>query len=143
MVSDKQSVGMPQVGVGAVVFRDDAVLLVKRGQPPDAGQWAIPGGKVRAGETLQQAAEREILEETGITIRAGEPVFTFDLIEKDADDNLRWHYVVVDLVANYLKGEIRAGDDAREAGWFGRGQLADITVNPLTRKMLETRFDFV
>jgi ADP-ribose pyrophosphatase len=143
MVSDKQSVGMPQVGVGAVVFRDDAVLLVKRGQPPYAGQWAIPGGKVRAGETLQQAAEREILEETGITIRAGEPVFTFDLIEKDADDNLRWHYVVVDLVANYLKGEIRAGDDAREAGWFGRGQLADITVNPLTRKMLETRFDFV
>ncbi|MBW2439133.1 MAG: NUDIX domain-containing protein, partial [Deltaproteobacteria bacterium] len=58
------------VAVGAIVFENDRVLLVRRGQPPSQDLWAIPGGRVKLGETLQEAAEREILEETGITIRA-------------------------------------------------------------------------
>ena len=69
----------PQVGVGAVVFHDGAVLLVQRRNPPCADEWAIPGGKVRLGETLQEAAEREILEDTGLHIKAGEPVYAFVL----------------------------------------------------------------
>jgi len=63
----------PRVAVGAVVFKGGDVLLVQRGQPPAEGTWAIPGGSVRIGETLPQAAEREILEETGVIIRATEP----------------------------------------------------------------------
>jgi 8-oxo-dGTP diphosphatase len=66
-----------------VVFKGDAVLLVQRGNPPSRGMWAIPGGSVRLGETLQTAAEREILEETGVVIRAGDPVLVFDAIEQD------------------------------------------------------------
>jgi ADP-ribose pyrophosphatase len=53
----------PQVGVGAVVVHQGRVLLVQRGRPPGEGLWAIPGGRQRLGETLQQAAEREIREE--------------------------------------------------------------------------------
>src|SRR5690606_38422498 len=60
---------LPHVGVGAVVFRGDAVLLVLRGRSPNQGEWAIPGGKIRWCETLQAAAEREVLEETGERIR--------------------------------------------------------------------------
>ena len=142
MSPDEQAECLPRVGVGAVVFRNEAVLLVMRGQPPCAGEWAIPGGKVRPGETLQQAAEREIREETGIRIRAGEPVFSFDLIERDPDGRLRWHYVIVDLQAEYLDGEIRAGDDARQAGWFEREALSDITLNSQTRELLRKRFAF-
>jgi len=141
-MADAHSGCLPRVGVGAVVFRNDTVLLVRRGQPPGAGEWAIPGGKVRAGESLQQAAEREIREETGIRIRAGEPVFCFDLIETDPDGRVRWHYVIVDLQAEYRDGEIRAGDDASEAGWFPREALADLPLHARTRQLLQSRFGF-
>ena len=133
----------PQVGVGAVVFHDGAVLLVRRRNPPCADEWAIPGGKVRLGETLQQAAEREILEETGIQIKAGEPIYAFDLIENDASGQVRWHYAIIDLQAEYISGEIRAGDDATAAAWFKPDDLAGATLNPTTLKLLQTQFDFV
>ncbi|MEJ2508717.1 MAG: NUDIX hydrolase [Gammaproteobacteria bacterium] len=131
----------PQVGVGAVVFRDERVLLVLRGQAPNAGQWAIPGGRVRWGETLQAGAEREILEETGVRIRAGEPVFAFEVIE-DEDGACATHYVVVDLAAQYLEGEPRAGDDAAEARWVSAAELAALPVNETTRRLLRSRYDF-
>jgi len=132
----------PQVGVGAVVFHDGAVLLVQRRNPPCANEWAIPGGKVRLGETLQQAAEREILEETGIRIKAGEPVYAFDLIEGDATGDVRWHYAIIDLQAEYLGGEIRAGNDATAAAWFRPEDLKRIPLNATTRKLLKSRFGF-
>ena len=133
----------PQVGVGAVVFHDGAVLLVQRRNPPCANEWAIPGGKVRLGETLQQAAEREILEETGIHIKAGEPVYAFDLIENDASGKVCWHYAIIDLQAEYLHGEIQAADDASAAAWFKPEELANVTVNSTTLKLLQTQFCFV
>ena len=63
----------PQSAVGAIVIRDDEVLLVKRNKPPGRGLWSIPGGSIELGETLQEAAEREIREETGVIIRAKNP----------------------------------------------------------------------
>ncbi|MBN2246845.1 MAG: NUDIX domain-containing protein, partial [Candidatus Aminicenantes bacterium] len=69
-MSSRDSFSAPQVGVGAVVIKDEKILLVKRKNPPQKGQWAIPGGKVEFGETMQKAAEREILEETGLIIHA-------------------------------------------------------------------------
>lgn len=122
----------PVLGVGAVVRRGAAVLLVQRGNPPFQGQWAIPGGRVRFGEALQAAAERELLEETGVRIRAGEPVYTFEHIEPAAD----CHYVVVDLAGEYLEGEPSAGDDAAAAAWVDLAELESLTVNVATRRCL-------
>ncbi len=133
---------VPRVGVGAVVFHEGRVLLVQRRDPPAAGEWAIPGGKVRLGETLQQAAEREIREETGLTIRAGEPVWAFDLIERDPDGRVRWHYVIVDLQADYLAGEAVARDDALAVRWVSAAELAGLPVNASTRRLLRERFAF-
>ena len=133
----------PQVGVGAVVFREGAVLLVQRRNPPCADEWAIPGGKVRLGETLQQAAEREILEETGIQIKAGDPVYAFDLIENDDSGAVRWHYAIIDLQADYIGGEIHAGDDAIAAAWVKPEELTTIAVNSTTRRLLKTKFGFM
>ena len=132
----------PRVAVGAVVFRADRILLVRRGQPPSEDLWAIPGGSVEIGETLQEAAEREILEETGITIRAGKPVYTFDSIQRDGDGKIRFHYVIVDLDADYISGDPIAGDDAIEARWVTEHEINDLRVSAPTLKLLKEKFGF-
>ena len=132
----------PRAAVGAVVFHNAQVLLVRRGQAPAEGLWAIPGGSVKIGETLQQAAEREIFEETGVTIIAGDPVFTFDVIERDAEDRIRFHYVVVDLAAEYVAGIPRAGDDASQARWVSAEDAQRLALNATTRRLLQKRFGF-
>lgn len=132
----------PRVAVGAIVFNNNCVLLVRRGQPPSEDLWAIPGGSVEIGETLQEAAEREILEETGITIRAREPVYTFDAIERDGTGKIRFHYVIVDLGADYVTGDPKAGDDAVEARWVTAQEINDLQVSAPTLKLLKTKFGF-
>jgi ADP-ribose pyrophosphatase len=132
----------PRLAVGAVVFKDDRVLLVRRGQPPARNLWAIPGGSVEIGETLQQAAEREIREETGIRIRAAKPIYTFDVIERDESEGIRFHYVIVDLLADYVSGELSAGDDAVEARWVSADEINSLAVNSTTLQLLKTKFGF-
>jgi 8-oxo-dGTP diphosphatase len=126
----------PVVAVGAVVVREGRVLLVKRGQPPSKGMWAIPGGRVELGETLQEAAEREIKEETGLNIRAGDPVHLFDVILRDDSGSVRYHYVIVDLLADYVTGTLQPGDDAQEARWVAPGELDELLVNRTTLEVL-------
>ncbi len=132
----------PRVAVGAVVFKDDKVLLVRRAKPPAEHVWAIPGGSVEIGESLREAAEREILEETGVTIRALEPVYTFDVIDRDAGGGVRFHYVIIDLTAEYIQGVPLAGDDASAASWFSSDELATVNVNTRTRELLKSKFRF-
>ena len=132
----------PLVAVGAVVFKNNCVLLVRRGQAPSEGLWAIPGGSVEIGETLQEAAEREILEETGIKIRAGKPIYTFDVIDRDQDGKIRFHYVIIDLAADYVSGEPAAGDDAAEARWVSVHEVNALAVSPPTLNLLKTKFEF-
>jgi 8-oxo-dGTP diphosphatase len=130
----------PQLGCGAIVRRHDSVLLVKRGQPPRAGLWAIPGGKVHAGESLRTAVEREILEETSIAIRAGQMVYHLEYIEHDEAGVLAFHYVVLDFAGEYLSGEPCAGDDAEEAAWVRFDELAALALTDSTREALHTLF---
>ena len=132
----------PQVAVGAIVFKEDKVLLVLRGKPPAEKQWSIPGGCVELGETLQEAAEREITEETGIVIQAKKPIYTFDVIERDEDGHIRFHYVIVDLAADYVSGELRAGDDAVDVCWVSHNDLNNLNVSDATRKLLALCYGF-
>ena len=141
-MSSREYPDHPRVGVGAVVLREGRILLVRRGAAPAQGLWAIPGGGLKLGETLQEGAEREILEETGITIRAGEPVYTCDSFEKDADGRFRFHYVIVDLAADYVSGEARGGDDALEARWVSPTEMQELPVTKSTLRLL-TQIGFV
>ncbi len=129
----------PIVGVGAIVIKDGRVLLVQRAAPPSQGLWAIPGGSLEAGETLQQGAEREIREETGITIRAGEPVYAFDFLQYDDEKRLQYHFVIVDVEGEYLEGEVKAADDALAARWISPAELAGLPVSANTLKILRSR----
>ncbi len=132
----------PKVGVGAIVFRDGNVLLVRRGQEPSKGLWSIPGGKVELGESLQRAVEREIFEETGIIIHANEPIYTFDLVEHDDAGRVKYHYVIVDLIADYIEGEIQAGDDAIDARWVSPREIEKLKMSQRTVELLKRHFSF-
>jgi ADP-ribose pyrophosphatase len=134
--------GHPALAVGAVVFKNQHVLLVKRGNAPAKGMWAIHGGRVKLGETLKQGAEREILEETGIRIKAGKPVYTFEVIERDKTGTIRFHYYIVDLACEYKGGQIKPGDDAVDAQWIGENDLKHLHVNPETRRLLRQTYGF-
>ena len=111
-------------------------MLVKRGKDPHRGQWAIPGGSVKLGETLQEAAEREIQEETGLIVKAKDPIYTFDLIERDPRGQIRFHYVIVDLMADLIGGNLRPSDDAVDAKWFGPQQIKKGVATESTIKFL-------
>ena len=131
----------PLVAVGAVVFHQNHVLLVKRAKPPSQGKWSIPGGVVNLGETLQEAAEREILEETGLFVKAGDPIFAFDVVEHDDDGRIRFHYVIVDLMAVYVRGDPHAGDDAKEVRWVSPEDLPLLDLSEKTRQFLADHFN--
>nr|VFJ47803.1 MAG: ADP-ribose pyrophosphatase YjhB, NUDIX family [Candidatus Kentron sp. DK]VFJ64251.1 MAG: ADP-ribose pyrophosphatase YjhB, NUDIX family [Candidatus Kentron sp. DK] len=129
----------PIAAVGAVVFKGDSVLLVRRGQPPNQGRWAIPGGCLHLGEDFRTAAEREIREETGIRIRARHPIYIFDVIERDEQGRVRYHYVITDLLADYVSGQPTAGDDAVEARWVTPDEFDTLPVSEETVKLLRGR----
>ena len=126
----------PVVGIGAVVVHEGRVLLVRRGAAPSRGLWAVPGGSLELGETLQQGAEREILEETGVAIRAREPIYAFDFFERDGDGRIRFHFVIVDLAADYVAGDVQGADDALEARWLAPEDLEGLPVSRNTMKLL-------
>ena len=126
----------PVVGVGAVVIHEGRVLLVRRGVAPSRGLWAVPGGALELGETLQQGAEREILEETGVAIRAREPICAFDFFERDGDGRIRFHFVIVDVAADYIRGDVKGADDALEARWLSPEDLEGLPVSRNTLKLL-------
>jgi ADP-ribose pyrophosphatase YjhB (NUDIX family) len=113
----------PIVGVGVVVWHGARVLLVRRGKPPRVGHWSLPGGAQRLGETIAEAARREVKEETGLEIALGDVVATVDLIERDPQGRIRYHYTLIDFVAAATRPELHPGSDAADARWFDPAEV--------------------
>jgi len=107
----------PIAAILAVVIRDRKVLLVRRANPPDAGLWGFPGGKIEKGERLQDAALRELREETGVSARALGVFSAVDAFECDGLGNLQRHFILIAVLCEWTNGEPVAGDDALEARW--------------------------
>ncbi len=127
---------MPRVAVGAVVWKNGKVLLIKRGRAPYLGSWSLPGGRQEAGETVSQAVVREIAEETGIRIAVIDVVAVVDLMDRP-DGVLSIHYTVIDVVAKWIEGEAVAADDAAAVVWADPGDLAALDLTAEVRLVIK------
>jgi ADP-ribose pyrophosphatase YjhB (NUDIX family) len=107
----------PFVGVGIVVFREQSVLLVERTKPPIRHRWSIPGGAQEIGETVREAAHRELREETGLEVDLIGLIDVVDGITRDADSRVRFHYTLVDFAAEWRAGDAVAADDVGAVRW--------------------------
>ena len=127
----------PIVAVGAVVFKEGKILTIKRSQEPSKGKWSIPGGRVELGETVYEAAKREALEECSIEIEIERLLDSVDNIIRDEEGRIKYHFVIIDLLARYVGGEIKAQSDAEECRWVTPQELVELDITPMLRAMLK------
>ena len=127
-MSDRSMDSLPVCGVGAVLIEDGKILLIQRGRPPGEGLWAVPGGKVHLGETMADAVQREVFEETGLQIRPGPVVWAGDSIGPGAPP--AWHYCLVDFLCEVESGDLQAADDAAAVAWVPLNDARDYPLTP-------------
>lgn len=132
----------PWVGVGVVVWQGERVLLIRRGRAPRLGQWGLPGGAQSTGETLFEAAAREVLEETGLEVVPQAVVTALDSISRDDAGNVQFHYTLVEVVAECGPGEPVAADDAMDARWVPADQVGDLVEWDETVRVIEMSREF-
>lgn len=114
---------------------DQRILLVKRGREPGRGLWAVPGGKVELGETVQEAARREVEEETGLQVEVGEVVWVGESVGEG--DPPAWHYVLIDFIGYPRDGELTPRDDADEAEWFSLDEARRLDLTATMPSLLD------
>ena len=130
----------PIVGVGGVVVQDGKALIVKRGHEPRKGEWSLPGGLVELGETLIEAARREIKEETGLDVEVGAVVEVFDRVHREAD-RIRYHFVIIDYLCRPIGGMLRAADDAEDVAWVAADEVERYEVNAFAAQVIRRGLD--
>jgi 8-oxo-dGTP diphosphatase len=124
-MSDREYPARPIVGIGIVVIKGNTVLLVRRGKPPNIGAWTLPGGAQELGETTEEAARRELLEETGVEVGTLHFAATVDNIRHDETGRVRFHYTIIDFAARWVSGDPVADTDVTEAVWAPLDALDD------------------
>ena len=127
----------PRAGASAVLFRGEAVLLVERGGGPSAGLWSLPGGCIEPGETAEDAARREVREETGLDPHISGLAGVYDIIDRDGDGAVVLHYVLATYFGRADDGEPRAAGDARNARFFALDKLGDLPMTRGTRFVID------
>jgi 8-oxo-dGTP diphosphatase len=137
--------GRPLVGIGIVLLRPAPprsqisgvqTLLIRRARPPAAGQWSLPGGAQRLGETAEAAARRELLEETGLTAGPMKLAAHVDSIHPDQTGAVQYHYTILDFACLWQAGEPKAGGDANDVKWATEAEFDSLDLWPEARRVI-------
>ena len=132
----------PLPAVGVACFRDEQVLLIRRGTPPKQGEWSLPGGRVEPGEPVREAALRELKEETAVDAQLIDLIDVVDAIFENRDGTLiTRHYVLIDFLATWRSGEPQAGDDAADAQFFHLSELTSLEMWDETLRVINAAAD--
>ena len=127
----------PIVGIGAVVIKNDQVLLIRRGKPPRLGGLSLPGGAQKVGETVFEGALREVTEETGVEAEVLGLIDVVDSMTRDDDGRLQFHYTLIDVVCRWTSGEPKAGGDAADALWMPLADISGLGLWSETQRIIE------
>jgi ADP-ribose pyrophosphatase YjhB (NUDIX family) len=120
----------PILAVSAAILRDGKVLLVRRARPPAGGLFSLPGGVVKAGETLTEAVRREVLEETSLAIEPVALAGYREVVARDADDRVERHFVILPFAARWLSGEPQLNEELSEWHWVDPAEIAGMPTTP-------------
>lgn len=126
----------PVCAVGAIILRQDSVLLIKRGKAPALGKWSIPGGAVQLGERLEDAIVREVEEETRLKVSPQRIGKVLDRILRDEAGRVQYHFVIVDYLCEVLEGEPLPSSDAAAVGYFKISDLDDLDLTEGTAEVI-------
>jgi len=140
-MSDRRYPARPIVGVGTVVLGGDMVLMIQRGKPPRQGSWSLPGGAQELGETIHEAARREVREETGLEIEIFGLIDVVDSVRPDADDKIEYHYTLIDVAGHAVGGTLMAGVDAQDCRWFTRPEIDAMDIWSETKRIIALAAD--
>jgi 8-oxo-dGTP diphosphatase len=143
---------LPMVGVGGVVIRNARALLIRRGSEPLRGEWSIPGGILELGETLAEGVARELLEETGLTVKVLRMIEAFDRIFTELDSAQAetenpvekkgplYHFVIIDYLCEADEGEPVAGGDVTDVAFASEEELEKFSLTPTATRVLKRAF---
>jgi 8-oxo-dGTP diphosphatase len=127
---------LPMVGVHTLIFKEDKILLAKRAKEPSKDKWSLPGGRLELGETVYQAARREVLEECSIEIEIERLFDVGESIIRDDAGRVKYHFVLIYLLAWYKAGNVRAQSDVDDVKWVRFDELDGLDIHPQLRVVL-------
>ena len=127
----------PVVGVGAIILDGDKILLEKRKNSPGKGKWSVPGGLVELGERIEQAAIREVKEETGLVVYEPRLVGIVDHISLDESGKVKYHFVIVDYLVTVKGGKPKAASDADALKWVSFNDVEEYDLTESFRRFFQ------
>lgn len=135
--------GAPVIGVGAVVWNEGRLLMIRRANEPGAGCWSIPGGKLELGETTEQAVQREVLEETAVCCEPIALIGVYDVFIRDDKGQVSDQFCLINYAAKWLSGAPVAGDDALEARFMTLNEINELDLWGEVRSVIRDSEKFI